>query len=157
MRATLKQLLHSELKTNKKIKIVTADLGYKMWDDIKKDYPENFINVNASEQLMLGTCIGLSYQGYIPIAYSITPFVLYRGFEFIRNYLHHENANVKLVGSGMFTDYSHDGFSHHDFTAEKILNVLGIECHIPEKKENLVDLFPSWISNPKPSFLGLRR
>lgn len=157
MRATLKHLLFEELKTNKKIKIVTSDLGYKMWDEIRDSYPNNFINVGASEQLMLGTCVGLSYCGFIPIAYSITPFVLYRPFEIIRNYLHHERCNVKLVGSGMKTDYSHDGFSHHDFTSEEILKTLNIKCYLPSSKENLKELFFNWLDESGPSFIGLRR
>ena len=157
MRVEFKHLLYNSIKNNKKIKVITADLGYKMWDDIKTDFPDNFINVGASEQLMLGICVGLSYEGYIPIAYSITPFLLYRGFEIIRNYLHKERANVKLVGSGMYDDYKHDGFSHHDFTAEKIMNILDIKCYLPNNKEDLISLYNGWLNEETPSFLGLRR
>lgn len=157
MRKTLKQLLFNSLKENNKIKIISADLGYKMWDEIKNDYPNNFLNVGASEQLMLGICIGLSYNDYIPIAYSITPFLLYRPFELIRNYLHKEKVNVKLVGSGLFDDYSHDGFSHHDFTSKQILNILQIKSYYPSSPEELVSLYPKWLEEKEPSFLGLRR
>jgi transketolase len=157
MRVQFKQSLLTEIRKNNNIILVTADLGYKMWDDIAKEFPNNFINVGASEQLMIGACVGLTYASKIPIAYSITPFLLYRGFEFIRNYISHEGANVKLVGSGMLSDYSVDGFSHHDFTAVKAMEMLGIECFTPSSVEDLNNILPRWISSPKPSFLGLRR
>jgi transketolase len=46
------------------------------------------------------------------VVYSITPFVLYRPFEWIRNYLDHEKIPVKLVGGGRDKDYGYLGFSH---------------------------------------------
>ena len=157
MRATLKHLLAESIKTNPKIIVVTSDLGYKMWDSIRDTHPENFINVGASEQLMIGMCVGLSYNGFTPIAYSITPFALYRPFELLRNYLSHERANVKIVGSGLFTDYSHDGFSHHDFTSEEILKTLNIPNYSPGSIEGLKLIYQHWINEVGPSFLGLRR
>lgn len=157
MREKFKLLLQDSIEKDKRIKIVTADLGYKMWDSIRDTYPENFINVGASEQLLLGACIGLSYEGYIPIAYSITPFTIYRPLELIRNYLHNEGAKVKLVGSGIGKDYQHDGFSHHDFTSKKILDVLNITCYSPQSESDLCKLYDNWLYEDKPSFLGLRR
>lgn len=145
------------MRENPKIFVVTADLGYKMWDDIKQKFPTRFLNVGAAESLMIGTCIGLSYQGYIPVAYSITPFLLYRGFESIRNYLSHERVPVKLLGSGLDTDYLHDGFSHHDFTYREILKLLDLDCITPNSVVDLKVCTENWLNSSQPSFLGLRR
>lgn len=157
MRTVLKQFLFDEIARNPKIIVVTADLGYKMWDDIQARYPDNFLNVGAAEQLMLGVCVGMSYNGRLPIAYSITPFLLYRGFEILRNYVGHENANIKLVGSGLENDYSHDGFSHQDFKYKEACRILDIPIHTPQTKNDLQSLLPNWIKEESPSFLGLRR
>ena len=50
------------MSSNKDIVLITADLGYGLWDRIKKDYPDRFINVMSSEQLMLGIACGLSME-----------------------------------------------------------------------------------------------
>ena len=78
-------LLINEMNKNEKIFLLTGDLGFGLFDDIRKDFPNRFINVGSCEQLMIGLAVGLSYEGWIPLCYSITPFLLYRPFEFIRN------------------------------------------------------------------------
>ena len=103
-------LLINEMNKNEKIFLLTGDLGFGLFDDIRKKFPNRFINVGSCEQLMIGLAVGLSYEGWIPLCYSITPFLLYRPFEFIRNYLNHELANVKLVGGGRDKDYKNLGF-----------------------------------------------
>ncbi|MDE2590931.1 MAG: hypothetical protein KGL95_14845, partial [Patescibacteria group bacterium] len=100
MRARFAHELHKQMKKNPEIFVVTSDLGYKMWDSVRKDFPDRFINVGAAEQAMIGIGIGLSLAGKIPFIYSITSFLLYRPFETIRNYIHHEKIPVRLVGSG---------------------------------------------------------
>ena len=109
MRKEFEFFLYNEMSSNKDIVLITADLGYGLWDRIKKDYPDRFINVMSSEQLMLGIACGLSMEGKLPVCYSITPFLIYRPFEWIRNYLDHEKINVKLVGGGRDRDYQGRG------------------------------------------------
>ena len=77
MRKELEFFLYNEMSSNQDIVLITADLGYGLWDRIKKDYPDRFINVMSSEQLMLGIACGLSMEGKLPVCYSITPFLIY--------------------------------------------------------------------------------
>ena len=116
MRKQFVDYLEQQVQINRNIILVTADLGYGLFDSFKEKYPDNFVNCGSSEQLMLGMCVGLSYTGKIPIAYSITPFLIFRPMELIRNYVNRESLNIKLVASGRDKDYSHDGFTHwgHD-------------------------------------------
>src|SRR5579859_4444651 len=100
MRAHFAQVLEKEMRHNSKIWIVTGDLGYKLWDNVRLKYPDRFINVGAAEQAMVGVGVGLALSGQIPFLYSITPFLLYRPFETLRNYVHYEKIPVKLIGSG---------------------------------------------------------
>jgi len=113
MRKQFAELLHTIMTENENVILLTADLGYGLFDKIRKDFPSRFYNVGASEQLMIGIGDGLTYTGKIPVCYSITPFLLYRPFEMIRNYVNHEKAPVKLIGGGRNKDYAHDGFTHH--------------------------------------------
>jgi len=157
MRRQFADFIYKTISNNKNVIIVTGDLGYKMWDRIRSDFPDNFINVGSAEQLMIGVCVGLAREEKIPIAYSITPFLLYRPFELIRNYIHNENINVKLVGAGRGMDYAHDGFSHWDFTDINILsNFPNIGIYKPQIN-NIDNTFTRFINDKNPGYLSLSR
>ena len=112
MRKQFAEFLHDEMSLNEDIHVLTGDLGYGLWDKIKLDYPDRFVNFLSSEQLMLVAACGMALEGKVPVVYSITPFLLYRPFEWIRNYLNNEKIPVKLVGGGRDKDYDWLGWSH---------------------------------------------
>lgn len=158
MRRLFADELFKQAQKNKKIMLVTADMGYKMWDKFRDELPSQFLNTGASEQAGCGICVGLALEGFIPFFYTITPFLLYRPFETIRNYLDHEKIPVKLIGSGRDKDYSHDGFSHWCEEAKEILdNFKNIKQYWPDKKEEIPKIVEEMIGNNKPCFLSLKR
>tara|TARA_R100001224_G_C4026764_1_gene151236 strand:- start:1725 stop:2201 length:477 start_codon:yes stop_codon:yes gene_type:complete len=158
MRKTFSTLLHKEMARNDKIVLLTGDLGYGLWDRIRIDYNDRFYNVGSSEQLLLGAASGMAMEGKIPVVYSITPFLLYRPFEIIRNYLDHEKICVKLVGGGRDRDYGYLGFSHW---AEEDMEVMktfkNIASMKPSTEEELKNKFVDFINNKKPSYINLKR
>lgn len=158
MRYEFARLIYLKMKKNKKIWLVVGDLGYRMWDEIRKDFPDRFINVGASEQAMIGVAVGLALEGQIPIVYSITPFLLYRPFETIRNYLNHEKISVKLIGSGRDRDYAHDGISHWALEDKKVMAILdSVKSFWPESSEELPSLVSQMIKDKNPWYINLRR
>jgi transketolase len=158
MRHTFARLLHEEMFANKDVRFITADLGYGIFDNLRKEHWETSYNVGAAEQLMIGAAIGMAQEGLIPVCYSMSSFVLYRPFEFIRNYLNYEGANVKLVGSGRDKDYDHDGISHWAHDADAVLaSVPNVKVYKPENIDELKGMFPDFINNPGPAYLNLKR
>jgi transketolase len=156
MRKQFAEFLHNEMAVNENIYLLTGDLGYGLWDRIKIDYPDRFINFLSSEQLMLGAACGMAMEGKVPVVYSITPFVLYRPFEWIRNYLDHEQIPVKLVGGGRDKDYGYLGFSHWaEEDIEIMSNFKNITLYKPSTPEKKI--FNKLIYNRKPSYLNLSR
>lgn len=151
--------LYKKMEENEDIVVITGDLGYKMFDDIKEDFPDRFVNAGASEQAMMGLAVGLALEGKIPFVYSITTFLLYRPFETIRLYIEGEQLPVKLIGSGRDKDYAHDGPSHHSEDAEKILATAfpSIVALWPDSKEQIESLVEFMVENKKPTFISLRR
>lgn len=146
------------MKTNKNIYVVTGDLGYRVWDDHRAAYPDRVFNVGAAEQAMVGIGVGLALSGKIPIIYSITPFLLYRPFETIRNYVNHEKIPVKLIGTGRNKDYLDHGFCHWAEEDRQCLQVLNnIEGKWPEAKEEIPDLVGKMLSSKKPWYVNLTR
>ena len=158
LRQHFSTLLLAEMKKNPKIYVVTGDLGYGIFDKVRKIYPKRFINVGAAEQSMIGIGVVLALEGKIPIVYSITPFLLYRPFETIRNYVHQEHIPVKLIGSGRGKDYSHDGFSHWCEEDKDVLAILSnIVGYWPSSEKELEKAFQKMIYNEKPTYLNLCR
>jgi len=158
MRKIFSNLLYEEMLRNDQIVLVTADLGYGLWDKIRDDFPKRFHNVGSSEQLMMGMAAGLAMDNKIPIVYSITPFLLYRPFEFIRNYVDHESIPVKLVGGGRDDDYGYLGFSHWAHDDKRIMSVFdNIEMIHPESREELEEIFNIFIESDRPHYMNLRR
>ncbi len=151
--------LYDEMEKDDRIWLLTADLGYGMLDKIRDDFPERFINFGASEQLMIGAGVGLALSGQIPFCYSITTFLLYRPFEWLRNYVNHESIPVRLVGSGFGNDYKHDGITHQPLELQEVLNLFPrISQHFPDNKEIIPAYVKAMIQeNGQASFICLRR
>lgn len=149
--------LYKQMQKNPDIWCVTGDLGYKMLDFIRADFPDRFVNVGAAEQTLLGVGVGLAMEGKIPFCYSITPFLLFRGAETIRNYINHEQIPVKLIGSGFENDYEHDGFSHHNYDDKDLLKLWpNIEVFWPQKEE-IEPLVEYAVNSLRPTYINLRR
>lgn len=148
--------LYAAMVADDHIWLIVADLGYKLFDPIREDFPDRFINVGSAEQCAVGVGVGLALSGKIPVVYSITPFLLWRAAETIRLYLNHEGIPVKLVGSGRNEDYTHDGFSHYAGDDKALMMCFGrIECRWPEKITP--ELVNDILYNDRPYYLNLKR
>ena len=158
MRKTFARLLFEEMKSREDIVVVTADLGYKMFDEIRRVFPDRYFNVGAAETAAVDIGVGLALSGKIPIVYSITPFLLRRAYESIFLYVNHEKIPVKLVGSGRDRDYEHDGITHWADDAKAILsNFENIQQAFPVHTLDLEWKFRAFLYEKTPWFLSLRR
>jgi len=131
------------------IYLLTADLGYGIFDEIRDTFPDRFINTQAAEQAMILCAVGLAQEGKRPFCYSITPFLLHRPYEAIKLYIEGEGANVVLVGSGRGRDYEHDGDSHWDTGCD-----FQIKKFYPEEPQD-VEILLSKIEAPY--YINLKR
>src|SRR3990167_1423480 len=158
LRRAFADILLEHMKTNDKIYVVTGDFGYKMWDQIRDEFPDRFINVGAAEQLMMGVGVGLALEGKIPFVYTVTSFLLYRPFETIRNYINYEKIPVKLIGSGRDKDYFHDGISHWSEDDKLIMrNFKNIKSVWPKHKEEIPQIINEMIKDKMPWYINLKR
>lgn len=150
--------LYFEMQEDEDIFLITADLGYKLWDQIRNDFPHRYYNVGAAEQCAVGTGVGLALSGRKPFVFSITTFLIFRSFEWIRNYLNHEQIPVFLIGSGLDDDYKHDGVSHQPYEVKEVLNIFpNIHQYYPSVKTQVPALLRQMIEENQPAFMCLRR
>ena len=146
------------MKVDESIYILLGDLGFGLFDGLRKEFPNRCLNFGAAEQLMIGAATGLALEKKIPVCYSITPFLIYRPFEFIRNFLQGEGIPVKLVGSGRDKDYLNAGYTHHSGDVGSILDQLpNIEQFFPDNGLELSDSIKKFIYSNRPAFLSLRK
>lgn len=110
--AFVNSLLEIALK-DKNIILLTADLGFGIFDEFEKKLPNQFFNVGISEQNMTGLATGLSLEGKKVVTYSIGNFPTFRCLEQIRNDACYHNVNVTIVASGGGYSYGQLGYSHH--------------------------------------------
>ena len=158
MRAVFAVEIHKRMAVNDKIWVLVNDLGYKMWDKVRKNYPNRFMNAGAAEQALMGIAVGLSLEGKIPIVYSISTFLLYRPFETIRNYINYEKIPVKLIGGGRGKDYTEDGISHWIEEDRAVMKIFkNIHSVWPETIEEIPSLVSDMIKSNKPWYVNLRR
>ncbi len=112
MRNAFFKALEESAGGNEDIFILTADLGFKLFDDIKRSCPGRFYDVGIAEANMIGIAAGLSLCGKDVYCYSIAPFLVMRAYEQIRIDAAYHNSNIKLVGVGGGFTYGLEGFTH---------------------------------------------
>lgn len=116
---------------NKKIFLLSGDIGNKLFDTYKEKYPERFMNCGVAEANMMGMAAGLALSGYRPIIYTITPFVTTRCFEQIRVDVCYHKQPVIIVGVGSGLCYASLGPTHHsceDIAIMRMLPEMSVMC-----------------------------
>ncbi len=113
MRTSFVEALVKIAESDKRVMLLTADLGFMALEPFSEKFPDRFINVGVAEQNMIGIATGLAEAGFIPFVYSIVTFATLRPYEFIRNGPILHNLPVRIVGIGGGFEYSNAGNSHH--------------------------------------------
>lgn len=142
MRNKFGKFIYQEIKNNPQTILLVGDIGFRIFDEIFKDFPNNIINCGIAEQNMIGTAAGLAKKGFNVYVYTIIPFLLLRGFEFIKNLVGHQKLKVTLVGVGGGLAYDSLGFTHYSREDLIIANTIpNLTTHIPYDPRSMVEIF----------------
>jgi transketolase len=154
MRYAFGKQLAEEMRKNKKIYLVVADIGFGVFDTIKEKFPDRLINVGIAEQSGVGFCAGLAMENFIPCMYTITPFLLERPYEAIKLNVVQQKTNVKLVSYG---DYPDLGPTHITSDLEGLCKCLGIKLLKPKSVEETVQMTIDMFKHKDPVFMYLSK
>lgn len=102
-----------EQDAQKKIMVLTGDLGFSVLEPLRAKLGDRFINVGINEALLASSAAGLASEGFQVYIYSIAPFVTFRCLEQIRNDICYHKMNVKIIGVGAGYGYGGLGPTHH--------------------------------------------
>ncbi len=140
-------------KTDERIILLTADLGFSVVEEFAKNFPDRFYNVGVSEQNMVGMATALAKDGFIPFVYSIAPFVILRPYEFARNGPVFHNLPVRFVAIGCGFEYGTLGSTHHLLEDVALVRVQPNFSYVaPANDWQTVEALEKTYQNPGPIF-----
>ena len=127
---------------NDKIILLTGDVEQEM-EEFKNRFPSRFFNLGLCEQTITSMAAGLAIEGFRPIIYSITPFVLERPFEQVKIDIDEQNLPVLLIG---YSDYPTHGPTHRPLNPSRLVTVFkNIQSYFPnnstEAEKAMVDSY----------------
>lgn len=123
MRGAFARKLADLAEKDKRICLLTGDLGFMALEPFSDRHPERFYNMGAAEQNMVGVATGLAEAGFIPFVYSIVTFATLRPYEFIRNGAILNHLPIRVVGIGGGFEYGHNGATHYGLEDVGIMRV----------------------------------
>lgn len=124
MRDTFVKTLVELAKKDKRIELVTGDLGFGVLKPFWEQCPDQFTNAGIAEQNMTSLAAGMALEGKTVFTYSIGNFSTLRCLEQIRNDCAYHHANVKIVCIGGGFAYGSLGMSHQATEDLAILRAL---------------------------------
>ena len=156
MRVEFAQSIINAFDKNDNLVFITGDLGYMALEKVQEKFGEKFINAGVAEQNMVTVAAALAHEGFIPWAYSISPFVTLRPYEQIRNDVCLHNLPVKIVGNGGGYGYGIMGATHHnieDIGAMRILQ--NMRVYVPFLASDVEQAVEQMIADKSPNYLRL--
>jgi transketolase len=123
MRKAFAETLVALAEDDRRIVLLTGDLGYTVLEPFAERFPSRFFNVGVAEQNMVGIATGLAEAGLTPYCYSIATFGTLRPYELIRNGPVAHELPVRIVGVGGGFDYGENGLSHYALEDVAVMRV----------------------------------
>jgi len=142
MRNHLVGLIGEAARSQPNILFLTADLGFSVVEPLQESMGPRFINAGIAEANMITMAASLSFCGFQPYVYSITPFITARCYEQIRNDVCYHGAPVRLIGTAAGFSYGTLGPTHHALEDATIMATLpGMTVFSPATISELDRLF----------------
>ena len=148
--------LVTEMRKNKKIILLSVDMGSQIINANLKYLKEQYINIGVSEANGISLAAGLSSRGFIPFVYGISSFIFNRPRAQIRHDAIIANNNINIIGSGTGLTYPQDGPSHHpveDYMA--LASLPNSRLIIPFDKDSSIRASKIAIRNKSTNFIKI--
>ena len=100
-------------KADPRVVLLSGDIGNRLFDALRAQSPNQFLNCGVAEQNMMGVAAGMGLSGLRPIVYTITPFTTVRCLEQIKVDVAYHESPVIIVGTGSGLSYASLGPTHH--------------------------------------------
>ena len=112
MRNTFTDTMLEVGKIDSKLVVLVGDISHFALQPFAKACPGRFYNIGICEPTIISMAAGLSHAGMYPVAHTIAPFIVERGFEQIKMDFCYQSLGGTLITVGSAFDYSGLGCSH---------------------------------------------
>jgi len=158
MRYLFADTLLNIAKKDKKIVLMTGDLGFNLFERLQEKLGNRFINAGVAEHNMVTAAAGMAYAGFKPWIYSIAPFVTIKVLEEIKNDVVIPHLDVKIIGLGGGYDYAIAGPTHHSLgDVGSLLTIPGMKVYAPGFSEDVSFIVKKMHQEKRPSYLRLTK
>ena len=155
MRKEFGKIITELAKKDNLIYLLVGDIGYAIFDEFRKRFPDRFINLGVCEQSIVSMASGMALEGLKPYIYTITPFLIERAFEQIKLDIDGQNVNVKLVG---YADYPTLGPTHSEIDAKWLMSRFkNIISYFPKDSKETKKFILESYQFQKPIFISLKK
>lgn len=158
MRFAFGKTIHKISSKDKKVVVLTGDLGHGVFEELAETVGPRFINAGVAEHNMVTVASGLAYTGLQSWIYSVAPFVTIKILEELRNDVALLNADVKIVGLGGGYDYAIAGPTHHALQDVAVmLSLPNVRIFAPAVDKDLEPIIKKMHKRHGPDYLRLTK
>ena len=101
------------MRSNPQIALVYGDIGNKLFDKVKDEFPRRAVNAGVAEANMITVASGMANSGLIPITYTISSFHYLKTLEQVKLDSAYGGNKIIMVGTGGGLSYAGLGTTHH--------------------------------------------
>ncbi len=145
MRNLFPKIVMDLMDKDERVVVLLGDIGVHAFRDIFAKYPTRCYNIGIMEQTMVGMAAGLAMAGFVPIVHTISPFLVERAFEQIKD----DFGYQELIGTFVGVDVSGQnyGLTHEcPYDVDLLKHVKGMRTFIPTDAHNFDVEFRNYYS-----------
>jgi transketolase len=143
---------------DRRVILLSDDLGAPSLDKFRRDLHHQYFNVGIAEQGMVSLAAGLALGGKVVFAYGIAPFLTLRCLEQIKIGMCSMNLPVTILGVGAGYAYDNAGLTHHAVEDISIMNILsGMTILSPSDNVMVTAFAQIAYTSPGPKYIRFDR
>src|SRR5438067_7925345 len=156
MRQQMVKTLEELMTYDERLVVVLAEISYSLFNKNTIEFAKRILNLGIMEQTMVSVAAGIAMEGFIPVVHSITPFLVERPFEQIKDDFCYQRLGGNFISTGASYDYSTEGMTHHGPGDVQILRSLpGMQIVVPGTPGEFDYLFREAYANGSPTYYRL--
>jgi transketolase len=154
MREQMVQTLQELVERDERLVVLLGNISASLFDKaLFKRNPPRIYDLGIVEQALIGVAAGMAAEGLIPVAHSITPFLVERPFEQLKDDFCYQGLGGNFISIGASYDYSSDGMTHQGSADVQILRSLPrMQIVVPGTAREFDTLFRESYANGAPTY-----
>jgi transketolase len=144
-------------KQDKDLMVIVADMGAPALDNIRVNFPNQFIDVGISEQAMVAFAAGLALSGKKVFTYAIAAFAVSRCYEALKVNFAYTGLPLTVIGVGAGYTYWESGPTHHAWDDTALMQLLGATIYQPVNDEQARQMTRMAYESPGLKYIRLPR